>query len=105
LLYLFSSFLLVCCSDDQNENMHAANLEFTEKNLEGDWKRISQFKGQPNDSLGVLMPLEDLFTRFESCRKDDIVRYVKGSGQAENRYLWGINMRDREFVTRKESVN
>lgn len=90
LMSLSLSILLVCCSDDKNENVQVANLEFTEENLEGDWKRIAQFKGQPNDSLGVLMPLEDLFAQFESCRKDDIVRYVKGNGQEENRYFWGI---------------
>lgn len=63
---------------------------FTENNLAGDWKRIAEIRGQPNDSLGILEPLEDLFAQFENCRKDDMIRYVKATFQKENTYFWGI---------------
>ena len=77
-----------CKKDDQSSQQ--VNLLFTENNLAGDWKRIAEFRGQPNDSLGILEPLEDLLAQFENCRKDDILRYVKGNEQEDNRYFWGI---------------
>ncbi|MBO6829448.1 MAG: hypothetical protein JJ876_07805 [Muricauda sp.] len=90
-IYILSLSLLVmwsCKKDDQSSQQ--VNLLFTENNLAGDWKRIAEFSGQPNDSLGILEPLEDLFAQFENCRKDDIIRYVKGDEQEDNRYFWGI---------------
>lgn len=90
-IYILSLSLFViwaCKKADQSSQK--VNLLFTENNLAGDWKRIAQFKGQPNDSLGTLEPLEDLFAQFKNCRKDDIIRYIKGGEQEENRYFWGI---------------
>lgn len=90
-IYILSLSLLVmwaCKKDDQSSQQ--VNLLFTENNLAGDWQRIAEFRGQPNDSLGILEPMEDLFAQFENCRKDDIIRYVKGNEQEENLYYWGI---------------
>ena len=91
-LLLFCCLLILsaCNSEDQNSRDESANLPFVADNLVGDWKRIAQFKGQPNDSLGILEPKEDLFIQFENCRKDDIIRYVKGTQQEQNSYFWGI---------------
>ncbi|MDC6388964.1 hypothetical protein PP182_09750 [Maribacter sp. PR1] len=88
LLPLILLILLACNNDDQGSQQ--VNLLFTEDNLIGDWKRIAEFRGQPNDSLGILEPTEDLFTQFENCRKDDMIRYVKAIQQEENTYFWGI---------------
>lgn len=91
MIYILSCFLLViwgCNNDDQSSQQ--VNLLLTEDNLEGDWKRIAEFRGQPNDSLGILKPTEDLFAQFENCRKDDMIRYVKAIQQEENTYFWGI---------------
>ncbi|ASV30853.1 hypothetical protein [Maribacter cobaltidurans] len=90
-IYILSLSLLImwsCKKDDQSSEQ--VNLLFTENNLAGDWKRIAEFRGQPNDSLGILEPLEDLLAQFENCRKDDILRYVKGNEQEDNPYFWGI---------------
>ncbi|NYJ28140.1 hypothetical protein GGE08_002194 [Muricauda sp. ARW1Y1] len=75
-----------CKKDDQSSQQ--VNLLFTENNLAGDWKRIAEFSGQPNDSLGILEPLEDLFAQFENCRKDDIIRYVKGDCNPPKKSDW-----------------
>lgn len=90
-IYILSLSLLVisACNDD-DQSSQQVNLLFTEDNLEGDWKRVAQFKGQPNDSLGILVPIEDLFAEFENCRKDDLIRYKKATQQEENIYSWGI---------------
>ncbi|WP_421803188.1 hypothetical protein [Flagellimonas sp.] len=88
LLPLFLLILLACNNDDQSSQQ--VNLLFTEDNLVGDWKRIAEFKGQPNDSMGILEPTEDLFAQFEYCRKDDMIRYVKAPEQEENIFFWGI---------------
>ena len=90
-IYILSLSLLVimACNDD-DQSSQQVNLLFTEDNLAGDWKRIAEFRGQPNDSLGILEPTEDLFAQFENCRKDDIIRYVKAIQQEENTYFWGI---------------
>ncbi len=77
LLPLFLLILLACNNDDQSSQQ--VNLLFTEDNLEGDWKRIAEFRGQPNDSLGILEPTEDLFTQFENCRKDDMIQLCQGN--------------------------
>ncbi|GMN11034.1 hypothetical protein MTsPCn9_22610 [Croceitalea sp. MTPC9] len=52
LLPLILLILLACNNDDQGSQQ--VNLLFTEDNLIGDWKRIAEFRGQPNDSLGIL---------------------------------------------------
>ncbi len=78
-----------CNSDDQS-SQEENNLAFNDTNLQGDWKRTAQYIGQVNDSLGILIPTEDLFSQFEACRKDDIIRYQKGDEQTENIYFWGI---------------
>lgn len=88
-LGVLSFLVLLACKND-DESFHGTNLSFTADNLEGDWKRIAQFKGQPNDPLGMLEPLEDIFAKFENCRKDDILRYVQGTTPQENSYFWGI---------------
>tara|TARA_R110000764_G_scaffold237677_2_gene334011 strand:+ start:3101 stop:3607 length:507 start_codon:yes stop_codon:yes gene_type:complete len=88
LLPLILLILLACNNDDQGSQQ--VNLLFTEDNLIGDWKRIAEFRGQPNDSLGILESTEDLFAKFESCRKDDILRYEQGTTPQENIYFWGI---------------
>lgn len=90
-IYILSLSLLVimaCIDDDRSPQ--EVNLSFIEDNLTGDWKRIAEFRGQPNDSLGILEPTEDLFAQIESCQKDDMIRYVKTSQQEENTYFWGI---------------
>ena len=91
MIYILSLSLLVimACNDD-DQNSQEVDLLFTEDNLAGDWKRIAEFRGQPNDSLGILEPTEDLFAQFENCRKDDMIRYVKAIQQEENTYFWGI---------------
>ena len=81
-------FIWGCNDDDQSPEQ--VNLLFTEDNLAGDWKRMAEFKGRPNDSLGLSEPTEDLFAQFENCRKDDIIRYVKATQQEGNTYFWGI---------------
>lgn len=90
-IYILSLSLLVnmSCNDDDRSTQEV-NLLLTEDNLAGDWKRIAEFRGQPNDSLGILEPTEDLFAQFENCRKDDMIRYVKTTQQEENTYFWGI---------------
>ncbi|MGC1516615.1 hypothetical protein [Maribacter sp. Hel_I_7] len=90
-IYILSLSLLVimACNDD-DQSSQQVNLLFTEDNLAGDWKRIAEFRGQPNDSLGILEPTEDLFAQIESCQKDDMIRYVKAFQQEENSYFWGI---------------
>ncbi len=90
LLLPLSFFILSSCNNDQSFPTESINLTFTADNLEGDWKRVAQFKGQPNDSLGILEPTSDLFAQFENCRKDDIIRYVKGTQRVENTFFWGI---------------
>lgn len=78
------------CNRDDQSFQEDNNLSFNDTNLQGDWKRTAQYISQANDSLGILMPTEDLFSQFEACRKDDIIRYQKGDGQTENIYFWGI---------------
>lgn len=93
MIFLMLSFLLIlsaCNSDDQISLVALVNLPFTADNLEGDWQRNAQFKGQLNDTLGILEPLEDLFFQLENCQKDDMIRYVKAPQQDENTYFWGI---------------
>jgi hypothetical protein len=87
---LFLSILWACNNDDQNSLEECFNLPSIAVNLVCDWKRIAQIKGQPNDSLGILVPTWDLFAQFENCRKDDIIRYVKGTQQVESTFFWGI---------------
>ncbi|MEY8021399.1 hypothetical protein AB8P51_11240 [Muriicola sp. SD30] len=89
-LSLYLMTLSACDRNDGNSSIESANLSFTADNLEGDWKRTAQYIGQINDSLGVLVPKEDSFAQFEYCRKDDIIRYIKGNQQEENVYFWGI---------------
>ncbi|MGB5820329.1 MAG: hypothetical protein WBG90_12655 [Saonia sp.] len=91
MIYILSCFLLAIwgCNND-NQDSQEVDLLFTEDNLEGNWKRIAEFRGQPNDSLGILEPTEDLLAQFENCRKDDMIRYVKAIQQEENTYFWGI---------------
>lgn len=87
---LFLLMLSACDKDGEDSSEETANLSFTPDNLAGDWKRTGQFIGQANDTLGNLEPTEDLFSQFEVCRKDDIIRYQKGDEQTENMYFWGI---------------
>lgn len=89
LLFCCLSILSGCNSDDQS-SQEDNNLVINDTNLQGDWKRTAQYIGPVNDSLGILMPTEDLFSQFEACRKDDIIRYQKGDEQTENIYFWGI---------------
>lgn len=89
LLMVFFLIILACNNDDQNSWDESVNLPFVADNIVGDWKRIAKFKGQPNDSLGILEPTEDLYAQFEYCRKDDMIRYVKTAQQEENTYFWG----------------
>lgn len=62
LLFCCLSILSGCNSDDQSTLEERGNLALTVDNIKGDWKRIAQLKGQPNDSLGVMEPLDDMFT-------------------------------------------
>ncbi|NNE76869.1 MAG: hypothetical protein HKN31_07325 [Pricia sp.] len=78
------------CNRDDQSFQEDNNLAFKDTNLQGDWKRTAQYISQANDSLGILMPTEDLFVQFDYCRKDDIIRYQKGDEQTENIYFWGI---------------
>ncbi|SNZ01406.1 hypothetical protein [Flagellimonas pacifica] len=87
LLILSLSISSACERDDEGSS---DNLAFTATNLAGDWQRTGEFKGQPNDSLGIKEPSEDLFSQFESCRKDDMIRYVRGTQEMGNTYFWGI---------------
>lgn len=92
-IFLMLFFLLIlsaCNNDDQSSPAALVNLSFTADNLEGDWQRTAQFKGQLNDTLGILEPLEDLFSRLENCQKDDMIRYAKATQQGVNAYFWGI---------------
>ncbi|WP_123803320.1 hypothetical protein [Maribacter sp. 4G9] len=88
-IYILSLSLLVimACNDD-DQSSQQVNLLFIEDNLAGDWKRIAEFRGQPNDSLGILEPTEDLFAQIESCQKDDMILYVKAFQQEKNSYFW-----------------
>jgi hypothetical protein len=89
-MLFFFLILSACNSDDQSSPAEFVNLPFTADNIEGDWKRIAEFRGQPNDSLGILEPTEDLFAKFENCQKDDMIRYVKATQPVDNTYFWGI---------------
>lgn len=89
LILFFLLILSACDNDDQNSQKDLASLPFIANNIEGDWKRIAEFRGQPSDSLGILEPTEDLFSQFENCRKDDMIRYVKATQQEKNVYFWG----------------
>ncbi|MEX0362018.1 MAG: hypothetical protein AB3N10_13640 [Allomuricauda sp.] len=93
-ILLFSSLFLLmsssCEKNGENSSEETVNLSFTPDNLVGDWKRTAQFIGQANDTLGNLEPTEDLFAQFDNCRRDDLIRYLKGDTQGENTYSWGI---------------
>ncbi|MEZ2415008.1 hypothetical protein ACA086_08575 [Muriicola sp. E247] len=89
-LWVLTIWIVFACNSDDQSSQESDNLAFTVDNLKGDWKRTAQFIGQANDTLGNLEPTEDLFSQFEVCRKDDMIRYQKGDEQTENMYFWGI---------------